>query len=1190
MGNRTGKLRSKSDADSEASASTTASTAPSKSKVPRRKKEKTTSDEALTGGKPIAHPIGPSFLAEWFQHRLITVPESNRDIEKDLLLLGMKVRFVERSSNPHAFSAACREYATQTVLMRAGRGTRELKVLDLFGSARTRIFDPSCNAPFVRLSDNTPSRDLKIEIIAAPDTPIAGDSARGDNVRIPFQETTGRFDVVLAIDIYQSGSDHRTEFSEEFASEIICKYSKDSTMYWIGRRFTGLAGADDPIGGTNDTDKYVEQVFIRDQDDMILSSPDRVSGNYSPHPSPEWMFSRASGALDIAIKQVVGPYYIICISVGKYNRIPIAPMPQPEGECTTVRIPVAKRHWLFRSFLGSVETETTFMVHWPTLSALSPRVIGKMPSGQLYDIVGTNVTNEFSKIVWLKELKRRYPRFHFRLVKQTILATMYYDRDDSATIISGLREMHTYSEWDLSRGRQVSNPFNVPSPLIIIVIKISLGLSVLFVFFSAVVYYEFHILIFDWFPYFLLPCVALIGSLHERTRERFDTMINKTIGKVMSMIKKYRHSKTGAWILPCAPVVSAVLEESLAIFFPRVAVFGALCEFVVREGKTSSTLMMHFVCQMLRLCGWEGRLLALVIHVGWNDVLSTDESPSFRMFYENYKEGVVHRATTSTIEEIDEFTILPSFTTRFSVGPEHFRGTIRILVDGSAVSIGEAFEQLGRPEGPNHTFPILITNRLLHQPSRTDTNLLAAVLLRTHADPFRESTDNKNERHARWNDLSEIIIKLFPRLHDKHFTVDDNINLMGKKGQRLFRAYHSDVVGHTQNVGKTINLKWNETISANKQVLGMVSMKPRAIQNLPPLVHANMGGFSRSFNHTLHELFDGRVLNIAGYAVRIFYASGYTQSQLSEIATAIVEGDTVVAVSGDDSIVSWGPLCSQFGGESDQSAFDHTQDEGPMLIFMRPVLLHLGFPVSFIDEAYAACSSGYTLKGKRLFAKGCAGVQMPTGITTTTSFNSLSTICMYVWLFVNFSRLEGDVAHAGKELGFTVKYAEAENINTLTFLKGWFQFDGFNYQWMPLPSAIIKLGKVLRSPIEITGYRNKHGKQKFESKKAIRMCAYALAQSYGTVDKDYPILGAFIHTLKRLGTEPHHYLGELQESWKPSLSGIRVERQAVFESIYARYGIEPDEINSFELLLESVQSLPAYIEHPVCDKLCDIDY
>lgn len=489
-------------------------------------------------------------------------------------------------------------------------------------------------------------------------------------------------------------------------------------------------------------------------------------------------------------------------------------------------------------------------------------------------------------------------------------------------------------------------------------------------------------------------------------------------------------------------------------------------------------------------------------------------------------------------------------------------------------------------------FPVLVTNRLLWEPANSEKNLLAAVLCRTHVDPFVDARCGK-ERHEEWRKLAETMVSLgwFSEGTAKLYSIEECAKLMGKKGERILRAYHDDLGGSNSHLTKTINLKWNETITAMKDVDGVLTMKPRAIVNLDGIFHARMSPLARGIADVLHHVFDGSVRVFCGRPVRIYFASGYTQEELSNIGNSMLDGIFTFAVSGDDSVVSWGGFGRGFTGfgEADQSQFDHTQDEGPQ-IAAAIWLAALGIPQDFIDYVYHCCSAPYTLRRGRLQASGVAGVQMPTGIALTTILNSISTIFMYL----NLMQKEDiySVKEAGYQLGFKVKEISHPSINYATFLKGWWQWttEG-KLSWMPLPSATIKLGKLLKHPCEIATRVIRGKKIRRSNEEAVAMCALALASSYGHVPPNYPILGAFLEALRRNGKENRKTLRGMEESWKPKSNTIYdIIRSGVEEAIEYRYGLSQNDICRVEMLLSLITKLPAYIEDPVFDALCDVDY
>jgi hypothetical protein len=584
-------------------------------------------------------------------------------------------------------------------------------------------------------------------------------------------------------------------------------------------------------------------------------------------------------------------------------------------------------------------------------------------------------------------------------------------------------------------------------------------------------------------------------------------------------------------------------------------------------------------------------MAGIVFHVGWNMLASTaQENGLLSRFLEAYRNGEIVEVDAPGWMRIPASLKLPAYHTLISDGPDEFRGTVEIFVDGILVTARQAFEYLKTGDDRNGLFPILITNRLMHQPANVESNLLAAVLHRLHADPFASGAAPQAIRHANWRALANVLIdnRLLLPFPEYCLTQEQAFALMGRKGVRLERAWNEWVHGRTVSQKKTINLKWNETLSVSKDFGGVLTMKPRAIQNLEPSVHALMAPFARVLNYVMHQNLDGRVLTLGNLPVRIVFASGSTGLQLNAIGEILALGEFTIVVSGDDSVVCFGGLHRYFYGEADQSAFDHTQDDGPCRLFQGAVQEYLGFPKEFTDLAYKCCSQRYTARKGRLFMRGECGTQMPTGITTTTTYNSLSTAMF--WVFWALNRERWSVVEAGQQLGFKVKFEPRDSLTQATFLKGWWMQNSKGAQiWFPLPSAVLKLGKLLKSPLEITRSGRK-GKPCRPFPEAIAMCAKALANSYGDVPDEYPILGAFLRVLRVNGVESPTAMAGMLEGWKPIVTSSYFDRDQACLAVCMRYNVSHSDILSVERLLSKIDHLPAYVQHPVFDRLADVDY
>lgn len=1108
-------------------------------------------------------------LSDWASKHLPTVAGCDEFVVAPLKDIGIEVRLSGGVTNPHAFSAACRTAAVALVVKHAGRGKQYMKCLDHYGSARTLSIDPRVSGPFGPWEKVGGVKVKRaIDWVACPDTAVQGDAARGRNVRVPFSEGE-KYDLVVSIDVYH--------MDVATVLDLIGR-SESGQVYLILRKFLGAGGADDVVVGRNGK-AHVEQIFFRTSDGLIVSSPDKDSGFYAPHPSPDWLNQRHYEGVDIAPVAKLGPYHIIRCAKGLAGAIPIHLLPSTLGECEWVDLDSCDVNlWRFMS----VYTRQKVLTHVPTLNLIGPKVNRKVPNGNILDTTQTHVQKAFASVEWLVALQTRDPERFRDLVDGTVLACLYHNRHEDTRNVTMLRQAHALSEGWLVRSRAVDNKFT--RPWTGLGVACAIGASACLV--AGGLY----------FPSLVGKMFAKPIATVEPTLLWTSEMLSSFIGAGWRTFADWwgrARRIPGAWAWRQRPVVSAVLEEALAWVSEPAAVVAYLFEFGRAEETSSAVgpLLMHLCCSGLRISGGVyGRCAALAGHVLWNGLGST-MSARFQEFLEFYKDGRVLSDVRSMWCAIPVGCTLPSYVSRMAAAPKEMRGTIEVRVDGLDVTVDEALDLLPTDVvGKNVMYPIAITHRVLHMPANVERNLLVAVLTRTHKDPFLGNPCPESARYANWTRLGDVVAGLCPDLTDRNITVLDNIKAMGKKGIRLQNAYEDSMKGVGVNLGKTINLKHNETISAQKEIDGILTMKPRAIQNLPALTHALMGGEARTFAADLHEIFDGRVHDVGGVPVRIFFASGYDQKHLNVIADAIEEGGVVFAMSGDDSIIGWGGLRQEICGEGDQTAFDQSQDDGPMKFFMEPILRKMGRSEEFILMAYAACAEGYTIRKGRMTVKGYGGVQMPTGVTTTTTFNSLSTLGSFVYFVMNRSRY-ATMAESGKDLGFTVKYFAHDSLATATFLKGWWQKDveGKN-QWMPLPSAVVKLGKVLNDPVKITKVVRRGKKCYLSPEVAVRVCATALASSYGSVDPSYPVFGAFLEMLKRLGTRMNKPLASLQESWKPQLTGIPVNRESVLEAMEIRYGVTPEEVASVEELLRRVKSLPAYIEHPVFDRLCVADY
>jgi len=477
--------------------------------------------------------------------------------------------------------------------------------------------------------------------------------------------------------------------------------------------------------------------------------------------------------------------------------------------------------------------------------------------------------------------------------------------------------------------------------------------------------------------------------------------------------------------------------------------------------------------------------------------------------------------------------------------------------------------------------------------------------------------------------------------------VEECAKIMGTKGKRILDTHNADVAGESFLYKKSYTVKWNETLPAKEVTVGedhVQTIKPRAICNLDPIFHSRTTQWARALSEWMHNTFSmERVHQYGPFRVRIVFCSGMTADDLDKLGGYMVnpmmdmQADFVLAVAGDDSVarLMLTDHTTHFSRlmEGDFTMYDQSQDDGPLKsssLWMKA----LRIPADVQALWYDSFSKGYKSKMKQVFRiEGETTPQLATGSTITTDMNSLNNIFMYLhWLMTLVEKAAFlDVAtydiygqlddaqkvnamwknaqmptgeslveafhlatlpKAASELGFTLKMKvyKGNDLQQATFLKGMWvlpysQFDDkTNFRWMPLPSAVIKLGKLLRDPSELTP----------QAANPMEACAYMIAKSYSYVPPEYPILGPFLQVMLR---EPYYgkvrsgeFLTESYQKPKRADTPLLLDIEDCKYQIKKRYKISDDQLESVTALIQSVEKLPSYIEHEVFRILMETDY
>jgi len=244
-------------------------------------------------------------------------------------------------------------------------------------------------------------------------------------------------------------------------------------------------------------------------------------------------------------------------------------------------------------------------------------------------------------------------------------------------------------------------------------------------------------------------------------------------------------------------------------------------------------------------------------------------------------------------------------------------------------------------------------------------------------------------------------------------------------------------------------------------------------------------------------------------------------------------------------------------------------------------LLRLGVPDYVCHVVFTTVGQTPVYQNERFDMK--YKVKMPyqraTGAPDTTLGNTI--INMHSLLYaLEVSNSMTTLATDQARLGLIAKLTTHDSVNSATFLKGWWvpTIQG-TMVWLPLPSQVIKLGKILTNPRDIF----KH----LGADLAWRSAASSMAASYGTVPFDYPLFGSLLKRYSYLGGEVKE-LDFQKHKVKVDTQAV-VDVEAVTEMICGRYGISEDEIYDMEIEIASAP-FPGLLVHPAWRFIAERDY
>jgi hypothetical protein len=476
--------------------------------------------------------------------------------------------------------------------------------------------------------------------------------------------------------------------------------------------------------------------------------------------------------------------------------------------------------------------------------------------------------------------------------------------------------------------------------------------------------------------------------------------------------------------------------------------------------------------------------------------------------------------------------------------------------------------------------PIMPVFNLPFKPRRNARNLQAS-LLRIASPPFEVNKEWPGWAAAEWAVAHIWFVELTGQ-----FTVQDYINSIddSRKRLRAQNALSQVERGDHLKFLCSVHTKTDETLFL-KEVVDeegntVTTIVPRAIINIDPKIQNIVQPTVMEMTYKLKTrewwYTPKRIKSQTGRVVEffVFYAAGAAFDKIAEAFTFACQQEAwVFFQAGDDNMFKT-PDGRWF--EGDYSKFDQTQTECAAR-FERTVHRVSAMPVKVSDLLHEQFTQSYIAEHKDYKIKRGTRCGRATGGGNTSLGNTIVGASAIITCLLYYECGTDNLpVTMSKMFGMVLKLRE-----TLypTFLKGWFVPSALGFVWMPLPSMILKVGKVLTDPKKITGIK--------DPQEAVALTARSVALSFGSVPIEYPILGPFLYKMTQFSDkEPVDV---------PFLEGRAIEygvnnRSAVLAMISYRYELEETTVIEIENLISSVTILPSLLVHPAFLALERADY
>jgi hypothetical protein len=491
--------------------------------------------------------------------------------------------------------------------------------------------------------------------------------------------------------------------------------------------------------------------------------------------------------------------------------------------------------------------------------------------------------------------------------------------------------------------------------------------------------------------------------------------------------------------------------------------------------------------------------------------------------------------------------------------------------------------------------PLIITNGALCAPQSGAFTTLHALLCRN----MRKTPDATHPtRWAQYSSILANIIRIRSQVPLAAITLREwidgrkpgfrtkDIKLMIQEVEDGARSiYTADIDGRDHCPPKRlkeIKTKGNKMFAKANEVLypkfhdGYWAVKGRIIQSLPIQVQLETQPWINPATKAFKLAIEAP-LPVRGIQFWLQYAGGMNGCDLTAwlVRARLLASQGVISIiaMGDDSLSIFDRGNGLEYLEVDYSHYDQSQKEPQTKCEMK-ILRALGVPNGIIELLMQVGLNKASFRGRGRNKKvslsfSPAGIQRITGSPTTSLCNTINNLVGLVSVFC-----ENDYSVAGfAKIGLIAKINLTTDLLDASFLRGvWWPYEDGTDRWGPKPSSVVKMGKV---------------QTRVQKVRRLRELAYGQGCGMGDVSSNFPILGVFRRKLIALGSK----FEKTNSEYNPDPDyGELVRRDVVLAWMGARYGVDVDEIERIEYVIENIVVLPWFVGAALFSDMARIDY